>query len=541
MKRKTTVLMVLVLVLAMLAGCTGGGATPAPTSGAATAGSGTAPTSAPAATQAPAESSNINPNGTLPIVKEKITLSVLQYIRDTDATTMDGLWWAEKLEEDTNIHIDWTQVNQSDWNTQVNLMFASGDYTDIIVNGGTIDAEIYGVDQGILLPVDDLIDSYMPIYKERLEADTAAWKSLVRTDGKMYAIGRIADDGTNHPGSFFINKKWLDEANLPLPTNTEELHGALQAFLAADSNRLGYTGTFDELTTYFFFMWGIPESDIHVSIDENKKVVFNPFQPGYREAIEYMHRLYSEGLMDVNTITQDANTKISKYNQNNVGLTTMHRLKSMGWDILEEDMVFLLTPAADGYSVSFRSQFAVASQRVFFTATNPYLQESAMWVDYQLEDQLTFEAYYGPEGVLWNWNDEGKCELGPEGDQGVMQYAMGVNGICYLPGYYYNTVFQQPDYRIERIEYSALYEEKGLLAPYAHTYLANLAVFTPDTQAERNQIFANLEPLYDEAVAEMIMHGPTDDRWNAFVSNLEAAGAARYVELYQAGVDPVLP
>ncbi|MGI5899898.1 MAG: extracellular solute-binding protein [Christensenellales bacterium] len=541
MRRKTIIVMALALVLAMLVGCTGGGtvaSTTAPSGVAPT--SGTAPTSAPA-TQLPAESSNINPIGTLPIVKDKITLSVLQYIRDTDATTMEGLWWAEKLEGDTNIHIDWTQVNQSDWNTQVNLMFASGEYTDIIVNGGTIDAEIYGVDQGILLPVDDLIDAYMPVYKERLEGDTSAWKSLIRTDGKMYAIGRIADDGTNHPGSFFINKKWLDEASLPLPTTAEELYEALKAFVTADPNRLGYTGTFDEFTTYFFHLWGISENNLHVSLDENKQVVFNPFQPGYREAIEYMHRLYSEGLMDINTITQDANTKISKYNQNNVGLTTMHRIKSMGWDILEEDMVFLLPPAAEGYSVNFRAQFAVASQRVFFTATNAYLQESAMWTDYQLQDQPTFESYYGPEGVLWNWNDAGQCELGPEGDQGVMQYAMGVNGICYLPGYYYNTVFLQPDYRVERIEYSALYKEKGLLEPYAYTYLNNLAVFTPDSQAERNQIFANLEPLYDEAVAEMIMHGPSDDRWNTFISNLEGAGAARFVELYQEGVNPVLP
>ena len=541
MKRRTSILIALVLVLTMLIGCTGGGGgtpTSAPVSGGSSSGGAT---SAPAKTDAPAEESNINEIGTLPIVKEKIELSVLQYIRDTDATTMSGLWYAEKIEEDTNIHINYTQVNQSDWNTQANLMFASGDYTDIIVNAGTgqyaIDSEVYGVDQGILLTVNDLVDEYMPVYKGRLDEDLNAWESLVRSDGNMYAIGNMADYGSNHDGEYFINQKWLDEAQLPTPTNTEELYEALKAFVTADSSRLGYTGTFDEMTTYLTHMWGIPENPFHVSIDDDRQVRYNVFMPGYRDYVEYMHRLYAEGIMDPNSITQDANTKISKYNQNNVGFTTMHRLMSMGWDVLQEDMVFLLPPAAEGYSVVFKSGFGVASERVYFTMTNKNLVESALWVDYQLQDQPTFESFYGPEGTLWDWNADGKCELGPAGDQGVFEYALGVNGIYYMPSYYYNQVFQQPDYRLERIEYCEIFKDEGMLEKYPYTYLNQLLPLTADEQSERTQLQANLEPLYDETVADMIMHGVTDAKWDSFMNSLKAAGTDRFVELYQTALD----
>ena len=539
MKRRTSILIALVLVLTMLIGCTGGGGTPtsAPSGGGAT----SAPVKTNAPATAPVEESNINPIGTLPIVKEKIELSVLQYIRDTDATTMDGLWYAEKIEEDTNIHINYTQVNQSDWNTQVNLMFASGDYTDIIVNAGTgqyaMDSEVYGVDQGILLSVNDLVDNFMPVYKERLDADPNAWESLVRSDGKMYGIGNMADYGSNHDGEFFINQKWLDEAQLPTPTNTEELYQALKAFVTKDPSRLGYTGTFDEMTVYFPHLWGIPENPYHVSVSDDRKVVFNLDLPGYREYVEYMNRLYAEGIMDPNSITQDANTKISKYNQNNVGFTSMHRLMSMGWDILQEDMVFLLPPAAEGYSVKFKSGFGVANERVFFTMSNKYLEESAMWVDYQMQDQPTFESFYGPESTLWDWNADGKCELGPAGDQGVFEYALGVNGIYYMPSYYYNQVFQQPDYRLERIEYCEILKENDMLEKYPYTYLSALLPLTVDEQAERAQIFASLEPLYDESVADMIMHGVTDAKWDTFMANLKAAGTERFLEIYQTALD----
>lgn len=506
MKRKVPVMLALVLVLTMLVGNISIG------------------------------DGNFNETG-MPIVNETITLKVMQYIRDTDAITMEGLWYPEHIEESTNIHIEYTQVNQSDWETQVNLMFASGDYADVIVNGGTIQTEMYGVDQGILIPVNDLVDQYMPVYKERLEASPLAAAGLVKSDGKMYSIGRIADYGSNCNGEFFINQTWLDELGLAAPTNTNELYEVLKAFVASGNGRIGYEGTFDEMTTYFLHLWGIPESTYRFSVTDDKQAVLNCFRPGYREAIEYLNKLYTEGLMDPASITQDSNSKISKYNENNVGLTTMHRLKSMGWDILEQDMVHLMPPAAEGYSPKFYSLFSVASECVMISCTNPYPEATARWIDYQMEDQPTFESFYGPEGVLWNWNDEHKCELGPAGDQGVMEYALGVCGIYYLPAYYYNTVFQQPDYRQERIDYCNAYSDLGYIEKYPVAYARNLAPMDAEDAATIERTYANVKALYDQAIADMIMNGVTDEKWESFLNNMQNAGAEDYIGVYQKALD----
>ncbi len=551
MKRKLSVLCATMLILAQLAGCSSGSSSSASSStgGSSTASAAGGSTASGGSSTAAADTSNMNEIGTVPIVKEKITLKAMQYIRDTDATQMEGLWYAQKVEEDTNIHIDYTQVNQSDWSTQMNLMFASNDYPDIIVDASSpkaINSEIYGVDQKILVPLNDLIDQYMPTYKGRLDQDPAPWSGLIKSDGNMYAIGAIADYGSNCGGEFFINQTWLTKLGLSTPTTTEELYQVLSAFVTQDPNgngqkdEIGYEGIFDELTTYFFFMWGIPEHSRHFFINDDAKVTFCPSMDGYREAVEYMNRLYTEGLMDPATMTQDSNSKISTYNQNNVGLTTMHRLKSMGWDVLQEDMVFLMTPAAPGRSPKHSSDLATAGERVYFTVANQHLPESAAWVDYQLTDQVTFESYYGPEGTLWNWNSDGKCELGPAGDQGVMEYALGVNGMYYMPSWYYNTVFEQPDYRVERIEYCQQYKDAGFILKYPDEYCLNLSPITADNQNKINQIYVNLETLYDEAVADMIMHGVTDDKWNSFQDRLKAAGSEEYISLYQEALDEFL-
>ena len=80
----------------------------------------------------------------LPITTEPVSFTCMQGIRDTDATTMSqDLWYVKKCEADTGVHIDYIQVNISDWSTQTNLMFASGDYADIIIrSSGAIDTEM---------------------------------------------------------------------------------------------------------------------------------------------------------------------------------------------------------------------------------------------------------------------------------------------------------------------------------------------------------------------------------------------------------------
>ena len=38
------------------------------------------------------------------------------------------------LEEKTGIHLEWEVVKSSDWSTKLNLMWASGEYPDILLH-----------------------------------------------------------------------------------------------------------------------------------------------------------------------------------------------------------------------------------------------------------------------------------------------------------------------------------------------------------------------------------------------------------------------
>ena len=143
---------------------------------------------------------------------------------------------------------------------------------------------------------------------------------------------------------------------------------------------------------------------------------------------------------------------------------------------------------------------------------------------------MVFEGFYGPEGNLWSWQD-GKCTLGPSGDQECVKWAYGVNTLCYMPGAYYSEHFQQPDYRIERMEYCEIvapYYEK-----YSTQYVSGLATPTAEEAQEISLLFTTINTVIREKLADFVMHGVTDESWESFQTELANAGADRYIEIYQ--------
>ena len=280
-KQVLSLLMVLLLVLGSMMGCSGGNnSSGGGESSAATESSALAEESQENATQG-GSVENMNAEG-LPIVNDKIELSIFQYCRDTDQIDWDNLWFYEQLEEETNIHVTFDVATQSDWATKLNLMLVSGEYNDIVMNRDVVDDEEYGVVQGIFIPLDDLIEEYMPIYNERVTMDPSIVESLKASDGKMYSIGYIVAQDIHSGNMDFINKTWLDNLGLEMPTTIDELTDVLRAFRDEDANGNGDASDeypMEVVLTDFYKMslafFGVPENDKWVSIDDNAQVRLN--------------------------------------------------------------------------------------------------------------------------------------------------------------------------------------------------------------------------------------------------------------------------
>ena len=90
--------------------------------------------------------------------------------------------------------------------------------------------------QGIIIPVENLIDKYMPNLKAVFEKYPEYRTMCTAPDGHIYSFPWIEQLGAGKEaiqaiGDIpYINKKWLDYLKLDVPTTTEELEQVLVAF-----------------------------------------------------------------------------------------------------------------------------------------------------------------------------------------------------------------------------------------------------------------------------------------------------------------------
>lgn len=495
-------------------------------------------------------SSNFNETG-FPIVKDKITLKVMLNIRDVDSLMPpNDMPTIQKLEEKTGIHIEWEVIKAADWNTKLNLMFASGEYPDIILSQGSgVDREEYGVTQQLIIPVDELTQKYMPTYMERINMEeNDPTTGMVASDGKKYAVGYLVAQNININQHFFINQAWLTNLGLEMPTTLDELTDTLRVFKTGDPNGNGIA---DEiplemgLDTGFYSvrmmlpMFGVPcSSNKWIHIDDNKQVQLTPVQDEFRKCMEWLNQLYNEGLLDPEVISQDINTIESKLIEGNVGFFNAWRLIAMGFEnSMEKDAVLYMPAAAEGSKASFNRQLELAKDAAYITVGNKHVPESMRWLDALLETETMFSLYYGPEGDEgWVYNSEnGKIDSTVTDPQRIKD-CLDVNTLFFAPAKYISEVFNMSPQRIEKTEYCKKYEAAGLIQKYSNNYL-DMASLTSEQLQKSNLKETDINNAVVENMANFITKGVTDDSWNTFVKLFKDIGTDDYVKMYQDAIN----
>lgn len=492
-----------------------------------------------------------------PIVTEPLTITAFQYQLENQQMDFENLWFFTELEKKTGIHVDFEPVKDGDWRTKLNLMFTDAKLPDVIIRG-EVDVEEYGVTQGLLLPLDDLIPKYMPNYYARLQMNNAN-ASIPASDGKTYFIGNLTAQNVNHDGNFFINKTWLDKLGLEVPTTIDELTEVLRRFKEGDPNGNGIA---DEVPMNasdlihqtqgvytHFASFGVPLNRwVYAAIDANDKVYFIGHAAGFRAACEWLHTLYAEGLMDPEALTQDSNAWGTKMNAGLNGYTTYLRLINTALQPeIADQFISILPPKAEGFDVQVPEILEIPTWGAYITATNEHVPETLRWLDAQFETETMMESVNGPIGGdgpiedTMKINADGKYEVTyiPE-NNGLYNYVPVYHGQFFAPGDYYFDIFEMPPHRVERYNYSKEYREAGVLEPKSYMYLYRLVKPGNDDAVELARLFTDIENFMKENITNFIVNGVTDASFQQYLDNAKALGVDRYVELYQNAYDAYL-
>lgn len=502
------------------------------------------------------EVKNFNETG-YPIVNEEITLKVMLGTSDSyNPMEFDEMPAIKRLEEETGINLEFEMVKKSDWSTKFNLMLATEEYPDIIL-GHDMDVSIeqYGVDEKVLLPLDDLIDKYLPSYTERAEAeDYDVNVACYGSDGQQYSVGYVRSQGSKTSSIFAINKEWLDALKLPMPTNKDELLDTLRAFKTQDPNgngqadeipwtaRTPVTNMTSSLTCVYpwFGMAYTPyNSAPWLFIDDNKEVQFIPTMSNFRECVEWLHGVWEEGLLDAELFSQDGTTHTAKVKNGVVGFASASNpVNNWTYDVGIKYEMYI---PEEGAEMERLNDFA--APMAYITVTNEHPEATMRLFEYMLdiETQWTMyqgEAEYADNSHGWKINDEGKYETWTTDGyvKPTLVDSLNVEGMFYAPPKTYDKYYVKAKTTVWRDEQHAKLEEAGVLQDYSNDYL-DLVKLTPEEAEMINLLKTDLNTTMNEYFTKFIKDGVTDAEWDAFVKIFDGMKVKEYVDIYQKGID----
>ncbi|MER2055602.1 MAG: extracellular solute-binding protein, partial [Clostridia bacterium] len=268
-----------------------------------------------------------------PLTAEKETFKLIIRVRPLHGNP-DEMELFKRMEELTNVHIEWEQIQQAEYDEKKSLLLgANKNLSEGFFGKYSLDSSdlvTYG-SQGILLPLNDLIEENAPNLKALFERRPDIKAMVTAPDGNIYSTPYVqeGEDGTI-ASNIMINKTWLERLGLEKPTTLEEFEAVLTAFKEQDANGNGdpndeipmtfkYLGSQRDIGG-FFGAFGyadtLTENGSHIVVGEDGKLVFVPTTEGYKEGCKYLYEhFFSKGLIDMEGFTMDKKT----YNSQNQG------------------------------------------------------------------------------------------------------------------------------------------------------------------------------------------------------------------------------
>ncbi|MBR0465160.1 MAG: extracellular solute-binding protein [Clostridia bacterium] len=481
------------------------------------------------------------------LAEEPTTISAVAVL-SSHTDDLETLPYYQEIAEATNMNIEWEYV-RTGWDEKKPLVLASGDLPDVFF--GCYALKVSDITQNIdyFLPLNDLIEENCPNIKRMFEdvpglADLVTWP-----DGNIYALPHVMPLRPSHFGAAFINKTWLDNLNLEMPTTIDEFTDVMRHFKNDDPNG---NGEADEIPMYAYVYnnnfgfrtlmgsFGITDSiDSDLAYDNDGNMVYVPATENYKNYISWMHDLYSEGLIYSDFLTMDWSSYMGAMGLGGdckygfaCGWTPAHisseyrdqfvqMLPLIGPDGSQEwaSNYLMVACGASGYNV------------VSLTTFNEYPAETMKWLDKFYEDEYGMQNYFGPMDLCIEKKDDGTYQLlepadpAYDPDSWLWKNGMGDEGPYYVSQSTQELILPNT-WAKTKLELDKGYQ------PYFNPNRAVPAVILePMDNDIVSEILTDVERIVTERRAHWVVDGGIEDEWDEYIASLEEVGLQEYLEI----------
>jgi len=369
-----------------------------------------------------AESASIS----FPIVDQKITLT-LMVTKWTNHGVYDDMAFTKAYEEMTNIHIDWIECTSADATTAKSLAFQSGDMPDamFLINTTVTDQDIYTYSaQGLIAELGPLVEQYAPNIKATFFGRADALAAMTASDGKIYSLPYLYNTtDISQQSIWYIRKSWLENLDLEFPKTTDDFYNVLTSFKNDDPNGNGLKDEIPFVIPGFHYTlwnpWGIDSwwGKNNMAVNAEGKIHYFPITDSFRNALGFYGKLWSEGLLEKNSVMGSSRTSKKLIKQGLVGCM----IESYPTTYLEEDLCNDYIPMpipSSNYKAEFSGNAAIctansASKHTFLVSEkSQYKAELMKWLDYLYTKEGQILVNYGPvDDGYYTTDTEGKIKI----------------------------------------------------------------------------------------------------------------------------------
>ena len=497
--------------------------------------------------------------------KVKLKALVISHPLTQDINNMK---WIQEIEEKAGVEIEWEQI-YTDWDVTKSTRFASGDIPDLLFNATA--ASDYTTYTGLFMDMTELIEQYAPNIQEMFE-EVPDTKILATTmEGKIYGIPKFQGKWPDTNTSMFINKTWLDNLGLEVPTTFTELQEVLEAFKSQDANGNGdntdeipfdFTGWFSSAYSASNLLGGLGIQFTNWGIDgyftEDGVVKNYAVDERYKAFLKYMNGLYSKGLVNENAITNDYSTfqSLSRGDEDGnaiVGVTFgWEETDKFGTDLADEYVSFgPLVWDVDENTYDTRwpydySGLNMAPDRVVMSANCSNPEAAMKFIDQFYDSTVSVEALFGgiTDGCIEKTGDNSYKVLNPSDssiDSGTWKWTMTMadNAPMYIRQ---DTEIEMTQDMENALNERTIYEEAISKIDLEKDYYPQM--FMKYSEADQNTMAmaqANITNITNNYWALWLTgESDIDADWDTYVESVNAAGLEEVLNIRQAAYDSYL-
>ncbi|MGG4144036.1 extracellular solute-binding protein [Paenibacillus algorifonticola] len=523
---------------------------------------------ASSATNAPASQSE-ETGSTAPV---EITMFAVQE-SGIDLTTNK---FTKFVEEKFNIKFKFDATPPDGAKEKRQISLASGDYPDAYMLPGYIDqfsqADVlkYGK-QGVIVPLNDLIEQYAPNIKAAMEKDADLKAFNTAPDGNIYGLVAYSQCfHCSYPNKMWINTKWLDKLQLEMPKTPEEFKAVLKAFKTEDPNGNGIadevplSGSIEDFGVRVipFLMNGFVYDDDRNYLNlTGGKVESAAVKPEWKEGLSYIKSLYDEGLIDPGAFAQNAEAfkKIGENGDSQIlgAGAGMHPAIFINIDTgnknsADYNPVPPLTGPHGSYATHDGGGVAPGAK---FVITNKASEEQQIalikLVDYMFTQEGQTNGASGMEGIDWRKPKDGEVALG-EGvtpqiatipaAEGEAPRNAGWSGTAhfYMPKEYRDSFVQGTDIYDSASYERRLYQATLLYQGHEPKELFPLwSIWVDPSEVDEVSILqTNIKSYVEQNALQFITGNKSLEKdWDAYVKGLKDLKIDRYLEILQKAYD----